>query len=546
MKKVFLFLMMVAVSVNLLNAQWSSNPQEPLGISDNGKYNQDLVHSAICSDGKVYVSWLEKGDDSSFTLHLQLLDNAGNKLWADGGIVISDYSTLSWVTDYALAATPDGDAVLLFFDVRHDPGNPSAGMRPYAYRVNQKGESVWAKEGVELPFEGFCGAGRLAVVGDDIYAFYQEINSNPTYVMVSKMTADGSLAWENPLRFDGSDLSLVPTDNNELIAVWKYMQGCIVAQRFNAEGKIVWTDRKEVEPRAIDSHGPLSVVSDGKGGFVVAYRRFDENSSTRGIACVQHMSADGSLLMGSTAVDLPGMGNHGSPITNVNADNECLMVFWCVTEGGGADKVIYQKVQTLDFAGKSLWGEDGIVLREDANGGRLGFSQYRVIPQENGEWIVVGNIGRENYRFQLFGQRLDTDGKTVYENKIGKETRVSRVNVLEDGCQLFVLWLDDTETYSTGVVGQNMWFDGTFGVDSGSVEGLDADNGEMWYDVLTSQLRFSEPIDGVVEVFNLQGMKVATQCAESVEALSLSLSSGVYIVRVQSVDKVFSDKVIVR
>lgn len=70
MKKVFLFLMMVAVSVNLLNAQWSSNPQEPLGISDNGKYNQDLVHSAICSDGKVYVSWLEKGDDSSFTLHL--------------------------------------------------------------------------------------------------------------------------------------------------------------------------------------------------------------------------------------------------------------------------------------------------------------------------------------------------------------------------------------------------------------------------------------------------------------------------------------------
>lgn len=42
MKKVFLFLMMVAVSVNLLNAQWSSNPQEPLGISDNGKYNQDL------------------------------------------------------------------------------------------------------------------------------------------------------------------------------------------------------------------------------------------------------------------------------------------------------------------------------------------------------------------------------------------------------------------------------------------------------------------------------------------------------------------------
>lgn len=169
-----------------------------------------------------------------------------------------------------------------------------------------------------------------------------------------------------------------------------------------------------------------------------------------------------------------------------------------------------------------------------------------MIPQENGEWIVVGNIGRENYRFQLFGQHLDTDGKTVYENKIGKEIRVSRVNVLEDGCQLFVLWLDDTETYSTGVVGQNMWFDGTFGVDSGSVEGFDADNGVMWYDALTSQLRFSEPIDGVVEVFNLQGMKVATQSAESVEALSLSLSSGVYIVRVQSVDKVFSDKVIVR
>lgn len=545
MKKVFLFLMMVAVSVNLLNAQWSSNPQEPLGISDNGKYNQDLVHSAICSDGKVYVSWLEKGDDSSFTLHLQLLDNAGNKLWADGGIVISDYPTLSWVTDYALAATPDGDAVLLFFDVRHDPENPSAGMRPYAYRVNQKGEFVWDKEGVLLPYEAFCGSGRIFGFNDDIYVAYQEIGTTPSYIALSKLDAEGKMVWENPLKFEGSDLSLVPTADNDLIAVWKYNEGCIAAQRFNRDGKFVWNELLDVDPRAIDSRNSLSVVSDGNNGFVVGYRRFDENASTRGIASVQHVSADGALLMGTEAVDLPSKGNQGAPILGVNAVDKTIMAFWSVSEGTENDKVVYQKAQLLDFTGKTLWGADGLILRKD-EGGRLGFSQSRVISQNNSDWIVSGVIGMENYTFQLFCQRLNAEGETVYVNKIGKETRVSRVNVIDDGRQLFMLWLDDSGTYSTGVVGQNMWFDGTFGVDSGSVDGLDVDNGVMWYDVLTSQLRFAEPIDGVVEVFNLQGMKVATQSAESVEALSLSLSSGVYIVRVQSVDKVFSDKVIVR
>lgn len=545
MKKVFLFLMMVAVSVNLLNAQWSSNPQEPLGISDNGKYNQDLVHSAICSDGKVYVSWLEKGDDSSFTLHLQLLDNAGNKLWADGGIVISDYPTLSWVTDYALAATPDGDAVLLFFDVRHDPENPSAGMRPYAYRVNQKGEFVWDKEGVLLPYEAFCGSGRIFGFNDDIYVAYQEIGTTPSYIALSKLDAEGKMVWENPLKFEGSDLSLVPTADNDLIAVWKYNEGCIAAQRFNRDGKFVWNELLDVDPRAIDSRNSLSVVSDGNNGFVVGYRRFDENASTRGIASVQHVSADGALLMGTEAVDLPSKGNQGAPILGVNVVDKTIMAFWSVSEGTENDKVVYQKAQLLDFTGKTLWGADGLILRKD-EGGRLGFSQSQVISQNNSDWIVSGVIGMENYTFQLFCQRLNAEGETVYENKIGKETRVSRVNVIDDGRQLFMLWLDDSGTYSTGVVGQNMWFDGTFGVDSGSVEGFDADNGVMWYDVLTSQLRFAEPIDGVIEVFNLQGMKVATQSAESVEALSLSLSSGVYIVRVQSVDKVFSDKVIVR
>lgn len=545
MKKVFLFLMMVAVSVNLLNAQWSSNPQEPLGISDNGKYNQDLVHSAICSDGKVYVSWLEKGDDSSFTLHLQLLDNAGNKLWADGGIVISNYPTLSWVTDYALAATPDGDAVLLFFDVRHDPENPSAGMRPYAYRVNQKGEFVWDKEGVLLPYEAFCGSGRIFGFNDDIYVAYQEIGTTPSYIALSKLDAEGKMVWENPLKFEGSDLSLVPTADNDLIAVWKYNEGCIAAQRFNRDGKFVWNELLDVDPRAIDSRNSLSVVSDGNNGFVVGYRRFDENASTRGIASVQHVSADGALLMGTEAVDLPSKGNQGAPILGVNVVDKTIMAFWSVSEGTENDKVVYQKAQLLDFTGKTLWGADGLILRKD-EGGRLGFSQSRVISQNNSDWIVSGVIGMENYTFQLFCQRLNAEGETVYVNKIGKETRVSRVNVIDDGRQLFMLWLDDSGTYSTGVVGQNMWFDGTFGVDSGSVDGLDVDNGVMWYDVLTSQLRFAEPIDGVIEVFNLQGMKVATQCAESVEALSLSLSSGVYIVRVQSVDKVFSDKVIVR
>ena len=545
MKKVFLFLMMVAVSVNLLNAQWSSNPQEPLGISDNGKYNQDVVHSAICRDGKVYVSWLEKGEDSSFTLHLQLLDNAGNKLWADGGIVISDYPTLSWVTDYALETTPDGDAVLLFFDVRHEPENPSAGMRPYAYRVNQKGEFVWDKEGILLPYEVFCGSGRIFGFEDDIYVAYREIGTTPSYISLSKLDAEGKMVWEKPLKFEGSDLSLVPTADNDLIAVWKYNEGCIAAQRFNCDGKFVWNELLDVEPRAIDSRNSLSVVSDGNNGFVVGYRRFDENASTRGIASVQHVSADGALLMGTEAVDLPSKGNQGAPILGVNVVDKTIMAFWSVSEGTENDKIGYQKAQLLDFTGKALWGADGLILRKD-EGGRLGFSQYRVISQNNSDWIVSGMIGMENYTFQLFCQRLTAEGETVYENKIGKETRVFRVNVVDDGRQLFMLWLDGSETYSTGVVGQNMWFDGTFGVDSGSVDGLDADSGVMWYDALTSQLRFSEPIDGVVEVFNLQGMKVATQSAESVEALSLSLSSGVYIVRVQSVDKVFSDKVIVR
>lgn len=551
MKKVFLFLMMFVASVNLLSAQWSSDPMNPIGITEDGRYGQDIIHSVVRPDGKIYLSWVEADENFSFSLYLQLLDNDGKKLWNDK-LLVSDYPTLTWISDYALAVAPNGDALLTFYDLRHDPENEGGIPAPYVYRISQDGEFVWGREGIALPYESLCGAGQFYVFENDIYVCNWELEGRNSWLSLMKLNDDGSLAFDAPVKFSGKDLTLIPTETNDLLAVWIYNGSAIGAQRINRNCEPVWTEVLEIDNRFVNSQFPLEVVSDGKGGFVVAYGRsvIGEDGNPRNLVCVQHVAADKSFMMGETSVDLPGPddADHGlgGLSMGVNVEDQQILLFWATAEGPVTDRVGKQRLQLLDYTGKALWIEDGLVLREDPGAGR-GFIQQSVFAMPDGEWVIAGGIGLGFYEKQVFAQRFDVDGNTIYEKKIGKEMMYSDVQIVTDNKQVFFFCgVDSEDAAPTGIIGQNMWFDGTFGVDSGSVEGFDADNGVMWYDALTSQLRFSEPIDGVVEVFNLQGMKVATQSAESVEALSLSLSSGVYIVRVQSVDKVFSDKVIVR
>jgi hypothetical protein len=292
-----------------VQAQWSADPATNLIVAD-GAGGSTQPKIAAAPDGGFYVSWFS--DTGGFDIYLQKLDANGNELWAHNGVLVADRN-YGFTYDYGLAVDDAGNAYVSF---------------------------------------NCC-----------------DNNSPNEHIVVSKVLADGTLAW-GASGITVSALSsteavynayVTPTTDGNVVAAWSAAGG-VRAQKLDSSGNPLWVANGVLlnQPSGFKL---LGGVQPGLNGDAIASWS-NQSGSTRILRAQKMASADGAAAWGGgTAMRVFGAGNlQAGYYPPFLADGAGGGVFWDYDSIGTA---FFARVQHLDASGNPLLDPNGVLATTD-------------------------------------------------------------------------------------------------------------------------------------------------------------------------------------
>lgn len=470
MKKFTLLFLIIIIAGFNLKAQWPSNPNENLAIS-NAEGEQTISKVATAVDGTTYVSWFSN-QGGNYNVFLQCLDVEGNKQWDGEGLLVSDHPSMSWLTDYDMTVDHTGCAIIVFQDIRN--GNNDV----FAYRIDSSGGFLWGGDGLELS-EGpaFDAAPKVTVTGnnDAVVAWAADED-----IIRQKISPEGNLLWgEEGIVMTGDNAfswpQLLPAGDDDVIM--KFFEDIgpswapdryVYAQRYNDDGDTVWeTDAVISNATGISAWTQIfPMKGDGQNGFYVAWHDDRDNNMLASVF-VQHINAQGETLFTDNGVEASmqaGRNNFYAQLALPEGSDD-IYVFWNEMDANQNIRGIYGQKIAAD--GSRIWGNSGKTFIE--------LSATDVLPfgarGSQDDMIVFYEEAFSGSAYGVNAMRIDTEGEFVWpDEKVpmcsvesGKVHPV--VNHFNNG-QWIATW-DDSRNATVDIYGQNINLDGTLGI-SGS------------------------------------------------------------------------------
>lgn len=443
------------------SAQWNTD-SNPVQIGTAKITNQPQV--ALTKDGKMYISWRSSarvGDALCYSFpHLQLLDKDGKCLFGESGLEVSDHKSPSWCSDYTLAVTSDGSAVLSNADSRAEDSEALEryeAFTPVWYKISQDQDFLWGLDGLALTDRKSSPFTDTYVVGDDVWIMdhttsYDEVN------YTNRVSLDGTLGFTESQKIFGQ---IVPSIGTDFIVINSGSEGP-EAQRYTRDGKAVWSEPAILGTSGFGGHDlhPYKISADGKGGAFVTWVRNVGNFSH--MICTQHVSADGDTEFGLESMDVFANEDYDIDYPKEAADtkNNTALVSFAYSVGGGTYNFAVQK---FSKDGDRLFGDTGKMIdtKSDDMAG-WAFNNYGVLPVGDGEWLLCySNViqwGMEN----LYVARIDKDGNVIWKQQINESDEVSNVNFVKGEDCSYVVYKGMNEDNYSILKGARIYDDGTF------------------------------------------------------------------------------------
>ncbi|MCF7919079.1 MAG: T9SS type A sorting domain-containing protein [Candidatus Cloacimonetes bacterium] len=409
-------------AVILLSAQWSTDPEFNNQISNLGG-DQTICKNAQLPDGSCYFGWWSNST-GNYNMRLQYLDAEGNEVWEQNGILISDHTQMTWLTDWDMTVDLEGNAIMAINDIRVNEDQ----LDIIAYKISPDGEFLWGDDGINLSNGGFNVAPKVTVTENNycIYAWADDY-----LIQVISISPTGNLTWDQPIIIDYQDTSnwpqLIPAtnDDSEGNFLLKYYVNtgpfwapdrAIYLQKYDAEGNPVWDSPAVVS----DAFGisawtqDISFTTDGSGGAVLAWYddRFSENTTR---AYVQHITTDGTALFDDGVLVADHAPNQMFyPAVVYQPETEMIYVYWSETDAGqNVAGIIGQKINA---DGELLYTNTGVVISPlQASGGPI----IGLRPLED-DFAVIYSVypwgGFTNE--QILAERVDSEGNLVWNETL--------------------------------------------------------------------------------------------------------------------------------
>lgn len=261
-------------------------------------------------------------------------------------------------------AIPDGSGgVIVSYQINN--GND---IRTYVQRLGAQGYALWGKRGIELG----SGSGGFSGHGEGEFA---------------------------PLVSDG---------RGNVIVVYS-LKDALWAQKLDMEGLSVWSaSRVQVSRSSIPMPVYFKAVGDNSGGVITAWASGDNR------LCLQRTDNDGNQKW-YTEVSTSELDRF-----DIASDaNGNAFIIWKDNPSYSEGDIFVLKV---DAGGRVAWPNGGLQFTNTENPGyvRGGFNQRIISDGDGGAlaiWVqaVLSDDGRKITRQDLYTQRINNDGETLWE-----------------------------------------------------------------------------------------------------------------------------------
>lgn len=322
MKKILLTMLLCAAATLNSMAQWQPSDSDRKMIATPTERTSYVFSSPMniqTDDGKTICVWREsiskdpdtgeRYEQSRFVLYYQIYDADGNPTLPGRGVCVSKQPTNSAAFGALSAAlAPNGDILMTFTDQReYDEKTRENIDKVYLYRYTQTGESVWSKDGVQLPDlrkeqvrsrQRFYKVPKVCVSGDYIYfsCNYEENDVMTNFVYyyeIACLDQNGNILSSDiqtiPTIFntmspapDGTVYLIVPNHSKK-----PYECFGLNAMRIGPDCQNIWPDQVTVEPDNVADQEATDQV----------FAMYDEFKT--------HTYTDGSLMMLYYVADPP-------------------------------------------------------------------------------------------------------------------------------------------------------------------------------------------------------------------------------------------------
>ncbi|MBI5324152.1 MAG: T9SS type A sorting domain-containing protein [Ignavibacteriae bacterium] len=404
LRKWTLVILLFLISIPLL-AEWPNDISQNLKINDI-EDEQILPMVASTPDGGCYVSWFDR-NTGSYRLILQKLDNKGNLLWGNEGLIISDQKQDTWLTGYDMIADKEGNVIVTFADIRNNDI-----QNVFAYKISPLKEFLWGYEGVRISESDlFEHSPRVVETTDGCFMFVWEVinDSESSGVIVQKLNSNGDKVFQNGNQVISSNMPkhcysrIVASDNGSAIICFmgydsdtlvKEDDMVLTVQKINAWGHVMFPSGNSIKLGIeLQNCGGIVyfirpvMISDGNNGAYLSWYD-DRDKDNVYTTYIQHIDSQGDLSFtdnGIPAITLQG-NEMLAPKIAVNPITNEPLLFWknkdktTPIEGGSI------KFQRFNLIGKPVYGNSGKTLYSMPN--ETEAPEFSIAGADNGVYVL--------------------------------------------------------------------------------------------------------------------------------------------------------------
>lgn len=450
MKKLLLILLIFPY---FLNAQFTCDYSTNTQLTDT-EFNHILPKIATCSNGNSFISWYE-ADADTYSMKLQLVNEVGNKVWAED-LLIGDYFSDSWVTDYTLIVDNDDNCILAYNDYRNDDDHLQSDIS--VYKISQGGEFVWGDNGItfDIPEENDIFPRLLVTPQNNIIVAWMNYNY---YFSLQKISASGEIQWtDNGIVFQDEEPTvryqnpfIVNADNENIFLIWTYETGNfmyplkdVYLQKIDENGA-TFLD----EPTIIYDNGNIPIytnpyaIADNNGGVYISWYSFNQNILN---TYISHVDVNGNLTSQINGVPMQDNSNFSRTYSSIAVDTSGnAIVFWKQSNLGQTEFGIYG--QKFNVNGVKLWDEEGLEFVEPSANSI--FSIYAKPLNDKALLFYQDNSIDNNMHIKASAKLIDSEGQKIWEKIVtdyaSEKADFDLSNIVNN--QAVAVWYDGRDEY---------------------------------------------------------------------------------------------------
>ena len=469
MKKFSLFFAFLLLSI-MVSAQWTDDPLINTPVST-ATGDQVIPHTAYTSNGHFYVGFFSQ-ESGNYNVRLQYYDFNGNAQWATGGILISNHTQNTWLSDWDMTTDTAGNCVLAFNDVRD--GNANV----YAYKISPSGTFEWGADGIALTTSTEDEyAPKICVNGhNNTLVVWERPVSPHTQIVMQKIAPDGTLSWgaQGITYQTGSQdytgpVALGLTGDNFLLAFYKQTGPSysptrhVYAQKFDGSGAAVWNSDTPVSTAGgISGWTNLTIKTDGNDGILIAWSD-DRNNDMQLQGYVQHVNSDGSIswpINGAEVANEASFNHENVHIIGTNNNGE-VVVAWDKYNGNQSQIAI--QGQKFSTTGTQLWSSSGheFVAMSATNAGMVGGEMDGDNALIAYEEYIGGYVDRSLRAFSVDGNGNFNWTPSISDMSLRVSEKLHEDETSIYNEQFIVVWEDNAS--DRNIYMQNIFTDGHIG-----------------------------------------------------------------------------------